>query len=88
MFGSTMMSNVLNRNNPAMGKTTKARWSWKHFRRYVTMQNYRKVPWEQQKKNLLWKIQRLIDELNKKQAKDMWVHGKKISVACQETRGR
>ena len=63
MFGSTMMSNVLNRNNPAMGKTTKARWSWKHFCHYVTMQNYRKVPWEQQKKNLLWNAQRLIMSL-------------------------
>jgi hypothetical protein len=38
------------------------------------MQDYRENPGEQQRKNPLWKVQRLIEELNK-QAKDMWVSG-------------
>ena len=81
LFGSTMISNALNRKNPVTGKTIKARRRWKHFRRYFTMQDYREVPREQQRKNPLWKVQRLIDELNK-QAKDMWVPG--IFVAIDE----
>jgi hypothetical protein len=81
LFGSTMISNALNRKNPVTGKTIKARRRWKHFRRYFTMKDYREVPREQQRKNPLWKVQRLIDELNK-QAKDMWVPG--IFVAIDE----
>jgi hypothetical protein len=75
LFGSTMIRNALNQKNPAMGKTIKVGWHWKHFRHYFTMQDYHKVPWEQQKKIRL----RLIDEPNK-QAKDMWVPGIFVTI--------
>ena len=81
LFGSNMISKALARKNLATGNTIKASRRWKHFRRYFTMQDYRENPREQQRKNPLWKVQRLIDELNK-QAKDMWVPG--IFVAIDE----
>ena len=81
LFGSNMISKALARKNLATGNTIKASRRWKHFRRYFTMQDYRENPREQQRKNPLWKVQHLIDELNK-QAKDMWVPG--IFVAIDE----
>jgi hypothetical protein len=81
LFGSNMISKALARKNSATGNTIKASRRWEHFRRYFTMQDYRENPREQQRKNPLWKVQRLIDELNK-QAKDMWVPG--IFVAIDE----
>jgi hypothetical protein len=45
------------------------------------MQDYRENPREQQQKNPLWKVQRLINKLNK-QAKDRWVPS--IFVAIDE----
>jgi hypothetical protein len=74
LFGSNMISKALAWKNLATGNTIKASRCWKHFRRYFTMQDYRENPWEQQRKNPLWKVQRLINELDK-QAKDMWVPG-------------
>jgi len=81
LFGSNMISKALAQKNLAMGNTIKASRRWKHFRCYFTMQDYHENPREQQRKNPLWKVQRLIDKLNK-QAKDMWVPG--IFVAIDE----
>ncbi len=77
-----MIRNVLNWKNPVTGKTIKARRCWKHFCRYFTMQDYHEFLREQQQKNPLWKVQRLIDEFNK-QAKDMWVPGIFVAINKQ-----
>jgi len=76
-----MISKARAWKNLATGNTIKASRRWKHFCRYFMMQDYRENPWEQQRKNPLWKVQCLINELNK-QAKDMWVPG--IFVAIKE----
>ncbi len=81
LFGSNMISKALNRKNLATGETVKAGRRWKHFRRYFTLQDYQENPRQQQRLNPLWKVQRLIDKLNK-QAKDKWVPG--IFVAIDE----
>jgi hypothetical protein len=52
---------------------------WKHFRWNFTVANYHESPKEKQKANPLWKVQELLDELNK-QAKDMWVPGKFVAI--------
>jgi hypothetical protein len=70
LFGRNMISKALYWMNFAMGKTVKASQCWKHFCRYFTLQDYWENPRQQQRLNPLWKVQRLIDKLNK-QAKDM-----------------
>jgi hypothetical protein len=77
-----MISKALAWKNLATRNTIKAIRHWKHFHRYFTMQDYRENMREQQRKNLLWKIQPLIDELNK-QAKDMWVPGIFVAIDKQ-----
>jgi hypothetical protein len=81
LFGSNKISKALNWKNLATGKMVKAGQSWKHFRRYFTLQDYWGNPRQQQRLNPLWKVQHLINKLNK-QAKDMWVPG--IFVAIDE----
>ncbi len=81
MLGSNLISKALDQKNLATGKTVKAIRRWRHFGRFFTLQDYRESPKQQQKFNPLWKVQRLLDELNK-QAKDMWVPG--IFVAIDE----
>ncbi len=76
LFGS---SKALAWKNLAMENTIKASQRWKHFRRYFTMQDYHENLREQQRKNLIWKVQRLINKLNK-QAKDMWVPGIFVTI--------
>ena len=43
------------------------------------MADYRGNPKEKQKVNPLWKVQELINKLNK-QAKDMWIPGKWVAI--------
>jgi len=81
LLGSIMISKALAWRNLATGNTIKASQHWKYFRRYFTMQDYHENPREQQQKNPLWKVQILINELNKL-AKDMWAPG--IFVAIDE----
>ncbi len=80
LLGSDLMSNALvMKKNSAMGKTIKSARCWKHFHWYFTVAGYRDSPCKKQKVNPLWKVQELLDELNK-QAKDMWVPGKWVAT--------
>ena len=79
LLGSDLISTALRRKNSATGKTINAARCLKHFRRYFTVADYHKSPREKQKVNPLWKVQELLDELNK-QAKDMWVPGKWVAI--------
>ncbi len=49
------------------------------FHRYFTMANYCDNPKQKQQENPLWKVQELLDKLNK-QAKDMWLPGKWVAI--------
>ncbi len=86
MLGSDLISTALRRKNSATGKTIKAARCWKHFRQYFTVANYRNSPRKKQKVNPLWKVQELLDDLNK-QAKDMWVPGKCGAAIDEQTLG-
>jgi hypothetical protein len=79
LLGSNLISHALRKRNSATGKTIKAARRWRHFRRYFTVANYRDSPKDKQRVNPLWKVQELLDELNK-QAKDMWVPGKFVAI--------
>ena len=82
LLGSDLISTFLRRKNSATGKTIKAAHRWKHFCRYFTVADYRESPREKQKVNPLWKVQELLDKLNK-QAKDMWVPSKWVAIDKQ-----
>ena len=79
LLGSNVISNALHRKNTATGKSVKTARLWKHFRRYFTVADYPESPKEKQKSDPLWKVRELLDELNK-QAKDMWVPGKWVTI--------
>jgi hypothetical protein len=79
LLGSDLISNALTKKNSMTGKTIKAACHWRHFRHYFTVANYRDSPRKKQKANPLWKVQELLDELNK-QAKNMWVPGKWVAI--------
>jgi hypothetical protein len=79
LLGSNLISHALRKRNSATGKTIKAARRWRHFRRYFTVTDYRDSPKDKQRVNPLWKVQELLDELNK-QAKDMWVPGKFVAI--------
>ena len=78
-LGSDLISAALWKKNSGAGKTIKAARCWKHFCRYFTVADYCDSPREKQKVNLMWKVQELLDELNK-QAKDMWVLGEWVAI--------
>ena len=79
LLGSDLISTAVRRKNSATGKTIKAARRWKHFHQHFTVANYHDSPHKKQKVNLLWKVQELLDELNK-QSKDMWVSGKWVAI--------
>ncbi len=86
LFGSNLITNALRWKNTLTGKRIKAARHWKHFCRYFTVANYPDSPKEKQKANPMWKVQELLNELNK-QAKDMWVPGKFVAIGDEQTIG-
>jgi hypothetical protein len=52
---------------------------WRHFRRFLTLSNYRLHPADEQRKNPMWKVQSLIDELNYR-ARKHWITGKWVAI--------
>jgi hypothetical protein len=60
LFGSNMIRKALYWKNMAMGKTVKARWRWKHFCRYFTLQDYWENPRQQQRFNPPWEVSALM----------------------------
>jgi hypothetical protein len=52
---------------------------WKHFRCFMCMFDFREDAKKETAKNLLWKVQRFLDELNDNAAK-MWMPGKWLSI--------
>ena len=79
LLGSDMMTNALRRRNRATGTTICALRRWRHFRRYLTFADYRENPKEKQKADPLWKVERLLQHLNKR-CRDMWVPGKWLAI--------
>ncbi len=52
---------------------------WRHFQRFFTLSNYRLNPAEEQRKNPMWKVQSLINELNYR-ARLHWIPGKWVAI--------
>ena len=79
LLGSDMMTNALRRTNQVTGKKITAGRRYRHFRRYLSFADYRANPKEEQKKNPLWKVERLLAHLNKR-CRDMWIPGKWVAI--------
>ena len=78
-FGNNLVSKVMTKTVSVSGKIIWGIRRWRHFRRFLTLSDYRDSPSEKQKADPLWKVRELIDELNK-QCKDMWIHGKWVAI--------
>jgi hypothetical protein len=85
LVGNNLFGTELAKRNYATKTTVRGLQCWKHFCHYLTFSDYRKSPKEKQKKDLMWKICRLGDHLNKR-CKDMWVPGKFLAIDRQTIR--
>lgn len=79
LFGNDKYSKAMDKHDRTTGRRTSGKRRYKMFRRYFTMADYRDNPKQKQQENPLWKVQELLDELNK-QAKDMWLPGKWVAI--------
>ncbi len=79
LLWSDMMTNALCHQNRATGRTICGMRRWRHFCWYLTFADYRDNPKEKQKADLLWKVERLLQYLNKR-CRDMWVPGKWVAI--------
>jgi hypothetical protein len=79
LFGNNLVSRVMTKTVSVSGKNIWGIRRWRHFRRFLTLSDYRDSPSEKQKADPLWKVRELIDELNK-QCKDMWIPGKWVVI--------
>jgi hypothetical protein len=79
LLGSDMITNALRRTSSVTGKKISAAHRYRHFRRYLTFADYRANPKEEQQKNPLWKVERLLAHLNKR-FRDMWIPGKWVAI--------
>jgi hypothetical protein len=79
LFGNNLVLKVMTKTVSVSGKNIWGIRQWRHFRRFLTLSDYRDSPGEKQKADLLWRVWELINELNK-QCKDMWIPGKWVAI--------
>ena len=75
IFGNNFIAGAMNRQLPQGRWAVRGIRRWKHFRRFMCMFDFREDAKKETAKNPLWKVQHLLDELNKNAAK-MWIPGK------------
>jgi hypothetical protein len=75
LFGSDLVSKVTEKRIRLTGWMIRGSRRWRHFRRFLSISDFRVDAKKEQEKDPLWKVRILIDHLNKN-AKDMWVPGK------------
>lgn len=79
IFGNDFFANALDKKMPG-GRTIKGERRWKHFRRFMCMYDWRMFKSkEQQKKDPLWKLTSILEELRKNSQK-CWIPGKWVSI--------
>ena len=79
IFGNNFIAGAMNRQLPQGRRAVPGYRRWKHFRRFMCMFDFREDAKKETAKNPLWKVQRLLDELNDNAAK-MWIPGKWVSI--------
>ena len=82
IFGNNFIAGAMNRQLPQGRRAVRGIRRWKHFRHFMCMFDFREDAKKETAKNPLWKVQRLLDELNKNAAK-MWIPGKWLSIDDQ-----
>ena len=79
IFGNDFFAHDLDKKLPG-GRTIKGKRRWCHFRRFMCMYDWRVVKSkEERKKDPLWKLNAILDELRKNSQK-CWIPGKWISI--------
>ena len=61
------------------GRTIKGYYRWLHFRRFLCLYDFRENPRRLQKKDPLWKVASILDEL-RKNCQRYWVTGLSVSI--------
>jgi hypothetical protein len=77
LYASSFVSGVFDRK--VHGVKISGLCRWQHFRRFLTLSNSHLNPSAEQKKNPMWKVQSLFDELNY-HARKMWIPGKWVAI--------
>jgi hypothetical protein len=81
LFGNNKYTHVMDKH-VHMGCKVRGNCCWKHFGQYFTLLDFRDNSKESQQANPLWKVQTLLDKLNK-QASSMWLPGKFVNIEEQ-----
>jgi hypothetical protein len=79
IFGNEFIAKAMNKQMARGDQAIRGIRRWKHFRRFMCMFDFREDAKKETKKNPLWKVQRLLDELNEN-ASTMWIPGKWLSI--------
>ncbi len=79
LFGSDLVSKVTEKRICLTGWMIQGSCHWWHFRRILSISDFRADAKKDQEKDPLWKVHVLIDHLDKN-AKDMWVPGKWVAI--------
>jgi hypothetical protein len=78
LFGSSFVANgVFDRI--VHGRKVSGLRRWRHLRRFLTLSDYRLNPAVEQRRNPMWKVQSLLDELNCC-ARKHWIPGKWVAI--------
>ena len=75
IFSNEFIAKAMNKQMARGDQAIRGIRRWKHFRRFMCMFDFREDAKKETKKNPLWKVQRLLDELNDN-AREMWILGK------------
>jgi hypothetical protein len=65
LFGSNLISKVTEKRIRLMGRMIRGSRRWRHFRRFLSISDFRADATKEQEKDPLWKVWILIDHLNK-----------------------
>jgi hypothetical protein len=79
IFGNEFVAKAMNKQMARGERAIRGIRRWKHFRRFMCMFDFREDAKKETKSNPLWKVQRLLDELNDS-ASEMWIPGKWLSI--------
>jgi hypothetical protein len=79
IFGNEFIVKAMNKQMARGDRAIRGIQRWKHFRRFMCMFDFREDAKKETKKNPLWNVQRLLDELNDN-ASTMWIPGKWLSI--------
>ena len=79
IIGNEFIAKAMNKQMESGERLIQVIQCWKHFQWFMCVFNFREGEKKETKKNLLWKVQHLFDDLNEIASK-MWIPGKWLSI--------